>query len=77
MKPDNRISRLVRPAILIWLTFVFTCILVIDGNFFNIVVKEAYISVLESILVVVYMAYFIPKSAEHITRIYKDSSKDV
>jgi len=71
MKPDNQLSRLIRPSVLIWLTVMFSVFAVVDGNFFNIIIKEVYVRVLESILIVVYGSYFIAKSAEHVTRITK------
>jgi len=57
---------------MIWLTLLFTTFSVIDGNFFDMTIKEAYISVLEAILIVMYGSYFVAKSAEHISRINKD-----
>jgi len=54
---------------MIWLTLLFSALAVIDGNFFSMTIKEAYITVLESILIVVYGAYFLGKSYEHGTRI--------
>ena len=74
MKPDNALSRLVRPSILAWLTFLFSASMIIDGNFFDITIKDAYITVLETLLVVAYTAYFIPKSFEHVARITKDKN---
>ena len=71
MKEDNALSRLVRPSILIWLTFLFSVAMITDGNFLSITIKEVYVTVLETILVVAYTAYFIPKSFERISRINK------
>ena len=73
MKPDNKFSRYIRPGIMLWLTALFSTLMVIDGNFFGIIIKEAYISVMEALMVVVYGAYFVAKSAEHITRINNDT----
>jgi len=69
MKPDNYISRIVRPSILIWLTVFFTVLAVIDGNFANFTVRDVYVSTLETILVAAYGGYFLGKSYEHATRI--------
>jgi len=77
MKPDNQLSRLIRPTLIIWLTALFSALMVIDGNFYDITIKDVYIKVLESILIVVYGSYFIAKSAEHITRINNKGDSDV
>ena len=69
MKPDNYISRIVRPSILIWLTVFFTVLAVIDGNFANFTVRDVYVGTLETILVAAYGGYFLGKSYEHATRI--------
>jgi len=69
MKPDNQISRIVRPAILIWLTLLFTGLMILDGNFKEFTVRDVYITVLETIMVAAYAAYFLGKSVEHVTRI--------
>lgn len=71
MEKDNLISRLVRPAILIWFTLLFTVIMLLDGNFREFTIRDAYLSLLETIMVVVYTAYFLGKSGEHISRITK------
>ena len=71
MKQDNIISRLIRPSLMIWLTVLFSAFAIIDGNFFNMAVKDVYINVLESILMVMYGSYFIGKSYEHGVRINK------
>lgn len=71
MKEDSLLSRLIRPSIMIWLTGLFSALMVIDGNFFDVNVKEAYIGVIESLLIVVYGAYFVAKSVEHVSRINK------
>ena len=69
MKPDNQLSRLIRPGLMLWLTALFSALMVIDGNYFEITIKSCYITVLESILIVVYGSYFLGKSYEHGTRI--------
>ena len=74
MKPDNIISRIVRPSILIWLTVFFTVLAVTDGNFFDFTVRDVYVTTLETILVAAYGGYFLGKSYEHATRINKEGS---
>lgn len=71
MKPDNALSRIIRPAVLVWFSLVFTVLMIIDGNIENFTVKGAYITLLETVLVVIYTAYFLGKSGEHISRITK------
>ncbi len=72
MKPDNAISRIVRPGVLIFLTALFTFIVLADGNLYTFTVKEVYSKGLEALLEVAYTAYFLGKSVEHSTRIYND-----
>ncbi len=71
MKPDNKLSRLIRPSILIWFSLVFTSIMILDGNYGEFTVRDAYITLLETVLVVIFTAYFLGKSGEHISRITK------
>ena len=66
---DHPISRWVRPGILIWLTAILSVLMVIDGNFFGIVVKDAWIGLLESITMVAFSAYFLGRSYEKGKRI--------
>ncbi len=74
MKPDNIISRLIRPGIMIWFSLWFTIIMILDGNYEKFTVKDAYIGLLETVLVVIFTSYFLGKSGEHITRI---NNKDI
>jgi len=76
MQPDSILSRRIRPGILIWLTFIFTVAMFTDGNVSTLSIKEIYIKVLESILIVVYSAYFIAKSTENAFRIKKGNDKE-
>ena len=66
---DHPISKWVRPGILLWLTAILSVLMVIDGNFFGIVIKEGWISLLESIIMVAYSAYFLGRSYEKGKRI--------
>ena len=76
MKQDNIISRLIRPATLIWFSILFTSILLLDGNYEKFTVKESYISLLETVLVVIFTSYFLGKSGEHISRINNDNKEN-
>ena len=69
MKPDNYISRIVRPGILIWLTILFSVLMLVDGNVKTFTVKKIYIDVLETVMAAAYTSYFLGKSGEHISRI--------
>ena len=77
MKQDNTFSSLIRPSLMLWLTVLFSTLMIVDGNFFEITIKECYITVLESILMVVYGAYFIGKSYEHGARISKGEPTEI
>jgi len=71
MKPDNRLSRFIRPSLIVWLTLFISVLAVLDGNFFNIVIKDIYIKELSAILMVGFTAYIAGKSYEHGARINK------
>lgn len=55
---EHIVTRLVRPAIVIWSYALFTIVVLFDGNVGNFTVNPAYIPVLETVLISVTIAYF-------------------
>ena len=76
MRNDHPISKWVRPGILIWLTAILSVLMIIDGNFFGVVVKSAWISLLESITMVAFSAYFLGRSYEKGKSILKKKDEE-
>ena len=76
MKPDNVVSRFVRPSLLLWFSGLLSFMAIVDGNFFDIVIKEVYVLQISALLMVGFGAYFAGKSYEHATRINKGDLDD-
>jgi len=72
-KSDNEhfITRLVRPLMVVWITTIFTVILFADGNIGEFAINPAYIPVLETIMVTIYLAYFGSRGIEKTTKLMK------
>ena len=64
MQSDSWLSKNIRPAVLIFLTFVFTVLSFFDGNFYGFQVQERYIPVFQTLLITVYGAYFVGRTWE-------------
>ena len=64
MKSDSWLSKNIRPLTLIFLTFVFVIISFFDGNIGTFSVNEAYKPIYQTLLMVVYSAYFVGRSIE-------------
>lgn len=64
MQSDSWLSKNIRPAVLIFLTFVFTILSFFDGNFYGFQVQERYIPVFQTLLITVYGAYFVGRTWE-------------
>jgi hypothetical protein len=55
---EHVLTRLVRPAVVVWSYFLFTVVMLFDGNIGGFAVKASYVPVLETILITVTVAYF-------------------
>jgi len=67
---DNRIAKVARPLILLYLTFVLTIYIVLDSlGIFSI--ADNWIRILETILVTVYVSYFGSRGFEKYAQIKK------
>jgi hypothetical protein len=58
MASDNKLSKNIRPASLIFLTVVFTIISFADGNIGGFTLADGYKPIYQSLLLLAYGAYF-------------------
>ena len=71
MKSDSWLSKNTRPLVLIFLTASAVLMMSIDSFHLQFNVDEAWISLLKTLLITVYVAYFGSRGAEKITKINK------
>jgi len=69
MKSDSWLSKNVRPLVLIFLTLSMSTFIIIDSSVNGFEVKDDWISLLSSLLLLVYGAYFGGRSLEKIQKI--------
>ena len=70
MKSDSWLSKNTRPMTLIYLTLAMTIFIVLDSTVL-LEIKTGWVSLLEALLLTVYVAYFGSRGAEKITKIKK------
>ena len=70
MKSDSWLSKNTRPMALIYLTLAMTIFIVLDSTIL-LEIKDGWVSLLEALLLTVYVAYFGSRGAEKITKIKK------
>ena len=68
MKSDSWLSKNTRPMTLIFLTLAMTIFIVLDSTIL-LEIKKGWVSLLEALLITVYVAYFGSRGAEKITKI--------
>ena len=68
MKSDSWLSKTTRPMTLIFLTLSMTIFIVLDSTVL-LEIKQGWVSLLEALLITVYVAYFGSRGAEKITKI--------
>ncbi len=68
MKSDSWLSKNTRPMTLIFLTLAMTIFIVLDSTIL-LEIKDGWVSLLEALLITVYVAYFGSRGAEKITKI--------
>ena len=66
LKSDAGLPKNIRPLTLIFLTVVFVVISVFDGNIGQFSITDAYVPVYQTLLMVVYSAYFAGRSIEKV-----------
>ena len=71
MKSDSWLSKNTRPLALIFLTASAVLMMAVDSFHLQFQVDEAWINLLKTLLVTVYVAYFGSRGAEKITKINK------
>jgi len=70
MQSDSWLSKNTRPMTLIFLTLSMTIFIVLDSTVV-LEIKQGWVSLLEALLITVYVAYFGSRGAEKITKIKK------
>tara|TARA_R110000823_G_scaffold140537_1_gene270483 strand:- start:1217 stop:1663 length:447 start_codon:yes stop_codon:yes gene_type:complete len=70
MKSDSWLSKNTRPMTLIFLTLSMTIFIILDSTVL-LEIKTGWVSLLEALLITVYVAYFGSRGAEKITKIKK------
>jgi len=70
MKSDSWLSKNTRPMTLIYLTLAMTIFIILDSTVL-LEIKQGWVSLLEALLLTVYVAYFGSRGAEKITKIKK------
>lgn len=70
MKSDSWLSKNTRPMTLIYLTLAMTIFIVLDSSVL-LEINDGWVSLLEALLITVYVAYFGSRGAEKITKIKK------
>jgi len=71
---DNIFTKLVRPASFVSLLIIFIIFSIIDGNFFDINIKEIYIKLFGEILQTMVIFYFTSRGLEKVSR-YLDPNR--
>ena len=67
MKSDNWLSKNIRPVVMIFLTVMFVVMSLFDGNVGEFEIADAYYTIYETLLLLVYGAYFAGRSFEKVT----------
>ena len=70
MKSDSWLSKNTRPMTLIFLTLSMTIFIILDSTVL-LEIKTGWVSLMEALLITVYVAYFGSRGAEKITKIKK------
>jgi len=68
---EHIITRAIRPSVVVWSYVLLTIAMFADGNIGTFQIKEAYIPLLETIVVTVTIAYFGSRGIEKTSRIVK------
>ena len=69
MASDSKLSKNIRPAVLIFLTVIFVVCAFFDGNVGEFKIADEYIPILQTLLITVYGAYFVGRSWEKTNKI--------
>jgi hypothetical protein len=69
MASDSKLSKNIRPAVLIFLTVIFVVCAFFDGNVGEFKIADEYIPIFQTLLITVYGAYFVGRSWEKTNKI--------
>jgi len=69
MASDSKLSKNIRPAVLIFLTVIFVICAFFDGNVGEFQIADEYIPIFQTLLVTVYGAYFVGRSWEKTNKV--------
>ena len=73
----NVLTRAIRPMTVFWSYFLFTVVLLFDGNIGNFSINESYIPILQTVLVTVTISYFGGRSWDKYNQVKYKKNKDV
>jgi hypothetical protein len=65
---ENLVTRLVRPAGLIYMLVVFTAVMFTDGNIGNFKINSAYVPIIETLLTTMIIAYYGSRGVEKLVK---------
>ena len=68
---ESSVSKIVRPSMFVWSYVLLTVAMLCDGNVGDFVIKEAYLPIIETIVVTITIAYVGSKAIERTTTIVK------
>jgi hypothetical protein len=65
---ENAVTRLVRPAGLVYMLVVFTAVMFTDGNIGNFKINSAYVPIIETLLTTMIIAYYGSRGVEKMVK---------
>ena len=69
---DNKITKLVRPGAVIWVSALLTFMVLADGNLGEFAVKTEYLPLISTIAIAIYTFFFTSRGIEKTAGIIKD-----
>lgn len=69
MTSDNKLSKITRPLSILYLTFCTTLFVVLDSSITNFEIDSAWVDLLKTLLITVYVAYFGSRGIEKYNKI--------
>ena len=73
---DTEFSKRVRPAMFVWSYVLLTLAVILDGNVGTFSIKDAYIPILETIVITITLAYIGSRGIEKTTAIVKEKGEE-
>lgn len=75
MTSDSWLSKNVRPLTLVYWTIAITALILMDSAGTAFKVKDAWINLVETITSLIYGAYFLGRTVQHVGKMWKDKGK--